>query len=189
IPALHGGQPVAYNTIFHHFIDPVRHFIGQIVKDGAVTEDIAVEAFTRVFERKSDFASIDKLKGFLFITAGNMAKDFLRRENFRGKVIEQFRAESTESWEEEAEAAYIKAEALRIVREVVLKIPGQAGQVLRMMYLEGKKIPEISAELGIAYNTVQNHRAKGLQLVREQLSSNPLLTAAALQFALYLLEI
>jgi RNA polymerase sigma factor (sigma-70 family) len=187
ITALHEGAPSAYNAIYNHFVDPVRYFVGQIVNDQQAAEDITVEAFTRAFHRRNDFASVEKLRGFLFITAGNAAKDCIRRQKHRDKVLTEI-AGFMDNEEENIEAAYIRAEAARAVREAIEHVAGQAGQVVRMLFADGKSLSEVAAELGIAYNTVQNHRAKGLQMIRQHLVANKFLSTASLVIALSFLE-
>ncbi len=173
--------------VYHHFIHPVRHFIDQLVKDQQAAEDIAVEAFTRTFKKNTDFATIDKLKGFLFITAGNAAKDFLRSQKRQREAYEEVKY-LKEQEEEDFELAYIRTEAARAVRDAIDEVPGQAGQVVRMVFVEGKSLSQVAAELQIAYNTVQNHRARGLQLIREKLKTNQLLSTASLLLAFAYLD-
>jgi RNA polymerase sigma-70 factor (ECF subfamily) len=168
ITALHEGAPSAYNAIYNHFVDPVRYFVGQIVNDQQAAEDITVEAFTRAFHRRNDFASVEKLK-------------------HRDKVLTEI-AGFMDNEEENIEAAYIRAEAARAVREAIEHVAGQAGQVVRMLFADGKSLSEVAAELGIAYNTVQNHRAKGLQMIRQHLVANKFLSTASLVIALSFLE-
>ncbi len=49
-----------------------------------------------------------------------------------------------------------------------------------MAFVEGKKLPEIAVELNLSYNTVQNHRARGLEFVRMHLIKNKLISGSML---------
>jgi RNA polymerase sigma factor (sigma-70 family) len=188
LPALHRGESAAFETIYQQWVDPLCSFVEQIVGDLQAAEDIAVEAFTSTFKKHQDFITVEKLKAYLYITASNASVDFLRAKKKRKEAYEQIRYLS-QTQKEDIELAYIQAEALRGIREAVLAVPGQAGEVLRKIFLEGKTLPETATELNIAYNTVQNHRTRGLQLVREHLAKKGALSLAAYTVAIALLEL
>jgi RNA polymerase sigma factor (sigma-70 family) len=188
IPAFQKGEAKAYEVIYHQFIDPIRDFVQEMVNDHQAAEDIAVETFTRTFRKNADFVSIEKLRAFLYITASNAAVDFLRRQKRQKEAYKEISyLAATEL--ENIELAYIRVEAARGIREAIAAVPGRAGEVVRMSFLEGKTHGEIATELNITYNTVQNHRARGLQLIRIHLAKNSLLSSTALFVALSMLDV
>jgi RNA polymerase sigma factor (sigma-70 family) len=187
ITALNKGEPAAFETVYAHFVRPLRFFIGRFVKDSAAAEDIAAEALTRTFRKHGDFLTMDKLKSYLYTTASRAAIDYYRARHKETAVLEQAAAIHDETIED-VELAYVRTEAIRAINEAIGNLPKQPRQVIRMLFMEGKKLPEIAAELNLSYNTVQNHRQRGLELLRINLRKNRLISVAGLLFALALLE-
>ncbi len=158
------------------------------MKDSFVAEDIAAEAIAKAFRKNTDFATLEKLKGFLFITINNAALDYLKVEKRHYEAHEKI-SYMTRGEMDDVELAYIKAEAIRSVYAAIELLPQQPRKVITMAFVEGKKLPEIAKELNLSYNTVQNYRGRGLELIRTHLIKNSLLSGPALWFALGLLDI
>jgi RNA polymerase sigma-70 factor (family 1) len=187
IPALHKGDPAAFEAIYHHFIGPLHFFLGRMVKDEAAAEDIAIVTFSKVFKKNTDFHSVGTLKSYLYTIAANAAIDHARRQKRRERAYENFNYLPKEEMEN-AELVYIRSEAIKAIHQAMETLPEKSGQVIRMIFVEGKKLQEIAEELAISYNTVQNHRKRGLELVRNELIRNKLLAALSLLLALSMLD-
>ncbi|WEK36494.1 MAG: sigma-70 family RNA polymerase sigma factor [Candidatus Pseudobacter hemicellulosilyticus] len=181
------GDEKAFATIYRYYARPLRFFAEQLVNDTVVAEDITAEAFARTFRRHTDFLLLEKLKAYLYITVNNAALDHLKTEKRHQQAHEQIRY-LAEGEMGDVELAYIRAEAVRAVHQSIELLPEQSRKVIRMLFIEGKKLPEIAAELGLSYNTVQNYRARGLDLMRTHLVRNKLLSPLVAAFALSFLE-
>ncbi len=187
IPALHKGEPAAYEVLYNHYAQSLCLFIDRLVKNAEVAEDIAAEALSKTFARNTSFESLSKLKSFLYTTAYNAALDFLKVDKRHMRAHDDIRY-LTETEMDDAELIYIRAEVTRAIQECIDALPGQPQQVIRLAFLEGKKLTEIATELNLSYNTVQNHKARGLQLMKIHLIKNKLLSASCLWLALSTLE-
>lgn len=185
ISAFQNGQPETFKALYHHFVESLTYFVDEVVKQPAVAEDICIETLTKAFQTHANFASLQKLKAFLYITAKNAALDYVREEKRHGRIQANL-VYLTTTAEKDAELAYIKAEASQAVREAIETLPPQPKRVIQLAFIEGKKLVEVAKELGLSYNTVQNHRARGLELMRAYLlrtyGSSPALLCMALAY-------
>ncbi len=173
IHSFHTGDSLAFETIYKEFARSVRFFVQQKVADKQVVEDITVETFTKAFLRNTDFPTLQQLKSFLFTTANNAALDFLKIRNRRDEIHEEI-SYLREYEMNDVELEYITAEATKALHAAIESLPERPRQVIRMAFVEGKKLPEIASELNISYNTVQVYRARGLDALRVQLIKSKL---------------
>ncbi len=104
----------------------------------------------------------------MYTTANNAALDYLRmqrRHNRAHQEIEYLAERDTE----DMEFRFFQSEALRTIYEAIEALPTQPKRVIRMAFVEGKKLSEIAAALNLSYNTVQNYRGRGLEMIRMHL--------------------
>ncbi len=143
--------------------------------------------FVKAFRKHEDFSSLERLKAFLYITANNAALDFLKTEKRHNRIHEELKY-SDQSTMEDAELAYIKTEAVRAVHQAIEELPPKSREVIRLLFIEGKTLPEVAAEMQLSYNTVQNHRARGLELLRMAIIKNKFVSPLGILLALSLLD-
>jgi RNA polymerase sigma factor (sigma-70 family) len=89
IAAFNKGEQKAYTVIYDYYRSSVCYFAEQLVGDKVAAEDIAAEAFIKVFKKNTDFDSLDKIKAYLFITANNAALDLLKMQKRHSAVHEK----------------------------------------------------------------------------------------------------
>lgn len=75
-----------YKDFFEAHFEAVWRFARQIVNDGDVAQDIAQDAFVRLYEHRKDFDVLEKARLFVYLTARNLAVDWLRGQ----KVVDRY---------------------------------------------------------------------------------------------------
>ncbi|WEK37502.1 MAG: sigma-70 family RNA polymerase sigma factor [Candidatus Pseudobacter hemicellulosilyticus] len=183
--AFHRGEQKALHAVYHRFLRPLCFFTEQLIGHTMAAEDIVADCFIQVFARKEDFPSLGQLQAFLYTAARNAALNHLKAQK-RHEDIHQAMGKSTDPFTTDAEQAYIKAEALQAIFLEIEKLPPQCRQVVRLAIVEGKKAQEIADELGMAYQTVLNQKAKGLAQLRMALLKNELTALSTLAAILLL---
>lgn len=181
------GERKALHDIYALYLRPLCFFTEQLTGDTMAAEDIVSDCFIQAFHRKADFPTLGQLKAFLYTSARNAALNYLKAQKRHDDVhhsIEQ----SADRLTPDAEAAYIKAEAMQAIYDEIEKLPPQCRQVVRLSVIDGKRPQEIAEELNIAYQTVLNQKAKGVGLLRTALLKNKLLSLSVLTSGLLLLN-
>ncbi|MBO9571736.1 MAG: sigma-70 family RNA polymerase sigma factor [Chitinophagaceae bacterium] len=187
IEAFRHAEGHAFEVVYERFASGLCLFVDQMIKNKQVAEDIAVEVLGKSFRRPDNFESFNKLKSFLFTSANNAALDYLKTQKRHDKAHQEIKY-LQEYDMDDVELAYIRSEVIAAVEAAINALPRQPQQVIRMAFIEGKKLPEIAAELQLSYNTVQNHRARGIELMRVHLLKNKWLSAPVLWIALSLID-
>jgi RNA polymerase sigma-70 factor (ECF subfamily) len=133
-------------------------------------EDLAQEAFTKVFAKRKDYVANGKFSTFLWRVALNLCYDELRRRERRRELpldgefdqMEQHAAE-----ELPPDISLARREAADRVRHALMRIPEGYRSVLVLRHYEDLKFREIAEVLGIPEGTVKSRMAEGLsQLAR-----------------------
>lgn len=152
-----------------------------------MAEDIAAESFIKAWQKRQDFASLEKLKAFLFVVAHNAALDYLRAKKLRDHQ-QPFLQQQLAVFPENAEEAYIRAEALQAIYRSIESLPPQCRQVVKLSVIDGLAPDEIAKLLNISYKTVRNQKSIGLKTLRLALLHDKLLSVEILVSALLLVQ-
>lgn len=186
LKAFREGKGTAYEAIYEYYIEGLFVFADHMVRDTQVAEDIAIQALAKSFTRHQDFETLAKLKSFLFTTANNAALDYIKTQKRHSRAHQEIKYLQNEM--DDAELNYIRSEAILAVNAAIEALPSQLQRVIRLSFVEGKKLTEVAAEMQLSYNTVQNYKARALELMRLHLLENKWLTTAGLWLTLSLLE-
>jgi RNA polymerase sigma-70 factor (ECF subfamily) len=74
------GSQAAYQDLVTRYATPAVNLAARMVRDRAVAEDLAQEAFARAFERLSTYDQERRFVSWLFQILHNLTIDFLRRK-------------------------------------------------------------------------------------------------------------
>ena len=131
-------------------------------------DDVAQDTFLRAYRalpgwrREASFAT----------WLGQILRNRLRDRGRRGPVSEDPLDTASEPVAEpEQEQSLLDAEMLGALREAYEALPeGRQRQVIRLRFLEGKRLEEIATELGLRVGTVKAHLFRGTQRLKGILS-------------------
>src|SRR5688572_8229368 len=83
VAALQQGSKDSFRAFYDRYFIPLFYFAKGYVTNEQAAEDIATEAFIRLWSKHGDFDSAAKVKNFLYLAARNLAVDHLRRDKRR----------------------------------------------------------------------------------------------------------
>jgi RNA polymerase sigma-70 factor (ECF subfamily) len=168
LDGLRKGSEHCYSALFTTLYPVLCYYALQYTGEQSVSEDIAEEAFIKIWNRRGDFFHFNELKSFLYLTVRNASIDWLRK-NKRD-------AERQKGWngildgsEKNAFDMLVEAEVFRELHVAIDKLPQQTRKIITMSYFEGKKNKEVADELGISVSTVKNLKAWGLKKLKNNL--------------------
>ena len=131
----------------------------RIVRDPATAEELTQEAYVRA-RRAVETAKPQRMEAFLWQTARNLAFDYIRWKKVRAgtETLDAVESQGSEVADTapSAEEQAIQKDNLRIVGEVLQKLPPRAQKVWVLIRVEGLPYPRIAAHLGVSPNTVFN---------------------------------
>lgn len=159
---------VTFTECFNKYYKPCSFFIYNYVKDLQMAEDIAKEAFMRMWDKKENPACEKEAKAFIYISAKNLALNAIRHfkvvEN-RSKEITKYMYGEPED-EEVALNQMIRSEFLSLVYAAIEKLAPEQRKVIKACFINGLDIPSAMKYLSKNFRTLKEQKRKGLQNLR-----------------------
>lgn len=175
------GDERAARELVSRFRRPLFSLVYRMVRDRALAEDLAQEAFVRAFNHLDSYDPTYKFSSWLFKIGNNLAVDHLRKKGLRTvsldgapDAVSAEQREATaidpaspgETPEEEFEARELGGEIERAVGE--LRPEYRAAVLLR--HVEGRPYEEIAEIMDVPLGTVKTYIHRGRGELRERLA-------------------
>ncbi|MFA5328468.1 MAG: RNA polymerase sigma-70 factor [Prolixibacteraceae bacterium] len=162
------GNISAYRFLFdHHFAD-LCNFLMIYLHSKELSEEIALEIFTYVWEKRETLHIKATFKSFLFASAKNKAISLYRKE--QKAIFTSFDTTQTIDPEDSGSDQPMEANELRaLIERAIDKLPEKSRQIYKLAWEENLSHKEIAKKLGIAPKTVENHVGIALRKLRESL--------------------
>lgn len=162
------GNLTAFRYLFdNHFAD-LCNFLLLYVHDRGLAEEIALDIFTYVWEKRESLQIKSSFKGFLFAAAKNKAVSHYRQEYkdlFSTLQIEDLHLPDADSSQQILE----NKELQQIINQAIEKLPMKSRMIYQMAWEENLSQKEIAEKLGLSPKTVENHVSIALRKLRETL--------------------
>ncbi|HMR81617.1 MAG TPA: RNA polymerase sigma-70 factor [Niabella sp.] len=149
------GDEAAFNHFFSMYREKVHHFVLLIVKAPEIAEEVTIDIFLKLWQKRSELPGINDMDAFLFIVAKRKAIDFLKKASKDKKIKKRI----SENWPEAAEEtpdSYAFVEYKELLEIVLNTLPPQRKSILMLSRIDGLSHKEISSQLNISQNTVKN---------------------------------
>ena len=161
----------AFAILVERWEGPVPNLCTRMLGDAHRGEDLAQEAFTKVFARRKEYEPRGRFSTFLWRVTLNLCYDELRRRERRRETsldVELDKEDETYAADDlSPDTSLARAETAEQVRGALMKISEAYRSVLILRHYEDFKFREIAEVLGIPEGTVKSRMAEGLtQLAR-----------------------
>jgi RNA polymerase sigma-70 factor (family 1) len=186
ISKFHEGDEAAVRQIYDLHYRAICYFAEQLTSDRAEAEDIAVNTFIKLLNKRTEFDNLTDIKSFLYTAARNACFDFLRRNKVKDKLGRElaFLSEPDQLF---GEQEMIISKVLQVIYAEVEKLPGQCKQVFKLVFMEGKSTAAVASEMSISTQTVLNQKNKALHALRLTLQKEGLYSTGIFLYCLMLL--
>jgi len=147
----------------------LKRFANSFLKEDELAEEVVMDVFLKLWEKRDKLDSIDNLTTYLFVSVRNTCHNFLRQEKKRftdsldNADVELARYEAT------PEDDLISEEMLEKLNSIVDDLPPKCKMVFKMLREEGLSRKETAKVLGISANTVDNQVAIAVKRIGEGL--------------------
>jgi len=164
------GDDRAFQSLFERHYQRVLNIVYRFLGSESEAEDIAQEAFMRIYKAASRYEPTAAFTTWLFQIVANLCFN-VRRKRGRSKLRlvsgsddehDPLALAPDDNAIEGADAALISEDA-RLVREALAEIPDNQRLALILMHFEQQSQAEIAEALGITPNAAKQlcHRARG----------------------------
>jgi RNA polymerase sigma-70 factor (ECF subfamily) len=159
---LQGGDDSALAELMQRWEIPAKRFLFRMVGNTAEAEDLAQEAFVRIYTKRGTYRTGARFSSWLFAIAANQAKNRLRWWKRRptlsldGWVDGGGDAEDETASPAAAARAREEAERREAVQRAVTALPLDQRTAIVLFAYEGKTMAEIAEIVGCSTKAVEN---------------------------------
>ena len=168
IRKLREGGESAFEEIFKEWYAPLVLNAYRITDNQSAAEDIAEDAFIKLWEKRDTFSEIHSLKSYLYTMTRNASLNWLEKNKCEKGRYHKLSSEDLDDSPTVLENM-IFHEMMAGIYSVLEKLPRQCRKVFIMHYVEGKEIRDIARELNITTGTVNTHKFRGIHLLQKAL--------------------
>ena len=162
------GNLEAYRFLFdHHFAD-LCNFLLIYLHHKDLAEEIALDIFTSIWEKRQTVQIKANFKSFLFAAAKNKAITLYRKEHQRIFTSIDVN-ESLMPNDSASQFTLENAELRELINIAILRLPEKSRQVYQMAWEENISYNDIAIQLGLSPKTIENHIGIALRKLRESL--------------------
>jgi RNA polymerase sigma factor (sigma-70 family) len=161
--AASNDAPEDFDTFFRTLFPGVARAAALVARDPSTGQDLAQEAFARLYQRWHDMASLDHARNFVFRVAINLARSHVRKRlrlslfgsTHPGEAVMSDPSARSDDWMMIAEALGALSPRQRACVVMVDYVDMDAGSVAKL--------------LGMGAGTVRVHLMRGRRALRETL--------------------
>jgi RNA polymerase sigma-70 factor (ECF subfamily) len=155
-------KPATLTQLFAAERARVVRLIGRIVGCRATAEDLAQDAFLRLWNRGDMVAD----PSYLFRTAQNLALDHLRAQRVRSDHAETVTAEQDTDDGLTPHSAFAARQELEALQTALSGLPDRTQRVFLLNRLDGLSYGDIALRLEVSVSTVEKDMIRALEACR-----------------------
>jgi RNA polymerase sigma-70 factor (family 1) len=163
------GDAKAFDTLYLLYSKKISQFALGLVKDKDIAKDLVQDVFINLWEKRGHVDPDLNFDNYIFTITYNSIRRFFRRRSIETKVIDHM-IRNSPAIMESVEGKVIFDELLEIANRTIESLPPKRKMVYKLSRQEGMKIKEIAEKLNISTRTAENHMAKALKFLKEELS-------------------
>lgn len=173
------GSEEAFCRLFDHYWNRVYSSALVLTKSPPMAQDIAQEVFLQLWQHREKAVDIQKLDGFLFISARNLIFKKMSRlkleEAYQHYLSYQVMAASGET-----NVPTEFKELQTIVEAGISQLPPQQQKAFRLSRERGLSHEEISHQMGVSRAAVKDYIVRSLAFLRKYLREHALIAITLL---------
>jgi RNA polymerase sigma-70 factor (ECF subfamily) len=166
----------AFAELMRRWTGPIQRLCARMTGDRHKAEDLAQEAFARLFAKRKEYQPSGRVSTLLWRIALNLCYDELRRRKRRGESSLDAEGSGESGPAERAsddatpDQSIVAEESAELVRQALLRLPETYRCVVVLRHYEGLKFREIADVLNLPEGTVKSRMAEALSQLSRLLS-------------------
>lgn len=162
------GNLKAYRYLFDNHFSDLCNFLMLYLHNREVSEEIALDIFTFIWEKREQIEIKSSFKAFLITTAKYKAISQYRKDQkavFKELGLVELNLPDPAVNEKHMESA----ELFSLIQKAIDDLPEKSRQIYRMAWEDNLSQKDIAEQLGLSRKTVENHVGIALRKLRESL--------------------
>ncbi|MDO8540415.1 MAG: sigma-70 family RNA polymerase sigma factor [Opitutaceae bacterium] len=163
-------KPRDFTALYRSTVAPLRRYLARMLGNSAEAQDIAHDAYIRVYPTVSQQAP-EHPEALLYTTARRLAINRLKRRSISPISGAELNDETAASTAPGVAQQVMARQELDFLEQAIAQLPEGCRTVLLLRKVELLSHREIADRLRIAISTVEKQHARALRLLRQALSS------------------
>ena len=163
------GDDAAFGEIVERYKDSLVNYLTHLVRSRDRAEEIAQDAFVRLYRSAANYREREKLGPYLFRIATNLTVSEIRRQRRWNLLLPRLNASTVPSIPS-PDANLITDEIQRQVAAALEKLPLKYRAPLVLFEIEEWSYEAIGAALSLRNGTVKSRISRARELMRKQLA-------------------
>lgn len=168
------GEPKDFAALYRATIGPLRRYLARMLGSTTEAQDVAHDAYLRMYRSCDGTPSAEKPEAFLYTVARRLAINRIRRRSVSPIVGAELNAESAAAAQPGVAQQVMARQELNLLQAAIDDLPNGCRTVLLLRRVEQLSHREIADRLGIAVSTVEKQHARALRLLRAALPEESL---------------
>ncbi|AHF16128.1 RNA polymerase [Niabella soli DSM 19437] len=172
------GDEIALGRFFDLYKAKVYGYLLSFVKLQEVAEELTLDVFLKIWQKKELLAEVKEPAAFLFVISKHKALDFLKAAARNARLQQLITDHITNaSQSEQAQTSIAKhLEQKELITQLLNELSPQRKEILILSRLEGLSHVEIAQKLKISRNTVKNTITQTLRHLERVFNGNSIET-------------
>jgi len=162
------APPRDFATLYQSTIAPLRRYLTRLLGNTSEAQDIAHDAYVRVFPSPDKPAPIQP-EAVLYTTARRLAINRLKRRSISPFAGDSSSVDTAASATPGVAQQVMARQELDLLQQAIAELPEGCRKVLLLRKVELLSHREIAERLGIAISTVEKQHVRALRLLRAAL--------------------
>ncbi len=164
------NQEIRFRNFLDAYFVRLKHFAQSFIADEGLCEEVVMDVFLKLWEKRSSLEEIDNLTTYLFMAVRNTCYNYLRKEKKRRfDSLDQVQV-TLVPYERTPEDDFISQEMLDKLNQVVETLPPKCKMIFKLLREEGISRKDTAKVLNISANTVDNQVAIAVRKIGEALN-------------------
>lgn len=163
------SEEILFKDLLDKYYLRLKGFAMTFLQEEGMAEEVVMDVFLKLWERKEKLDEIDHLTAYLFSSVKNTCHNYLRKKKKKNVNSLDMAEVEISPFETTPEDDLISGEMLETLNQVVLKLPPKCKMVFKLLREENLSRKETAISLGISVNTVDNQVAIAIRKISDAL--------------------
>jgi RNA polymerase sigma-70 factor (ECF subfamily) len=169
---IRAGDEAAYESLFREYYVKLCTHANTILAAPDVAEEIVQNVFVKLWRNRASWEIRTSVRAYLYTAVRNGALNHIHRSRTEERAYQEAARDAQARRALFAPGAAERVETEQIadeVRRAIERLPARCRQVVTMRWQHQLKHAEIAEILGISIKGVENHLARGMQVLRKEI--------------------
>lgn len=167
--AFKNGEEKGFDFFYRTWYAPLALFAFSKINDRAEAEDIASEAFIKIWKRHQQFNTASEIRGYLYKIIRNDCLKFLEHQKRKTSALNGLSHDVADP-SQNIEADLIRLDFFAELYEASNVLSTQTKKVFDLLFIQGKNVKETARQLNVSVSTIKTQKVRSIHAMRKKLN-------------------